>query len=111
MHSQFGSQWRTWRKLLVISLVLASVALNAVAFMQAWAMTHYVSSGQRTPPPEQLSFTARAWTILTGTTIPRPQNDHTPADVDLLYETHQVRISDSQVLEAWYIPYIPRPGA
>src|SRR5688500_7356909 len=102
--THFGSQRRTWRKLFVISLVLASVALNVVAFMQAWAMTHYVSSGQRTPPPEQLSLTARAWTIMTGSTVPRPQNDHTPIDVNLSYETHKISVSEGEFLEAWYIP-------
>lgn len=71
-------------------------------------MTHYVASTQRTAPPEQLSLPAKTWTILTGITVTRPQNDYTPADVNLLYETHKISVSESEFLEAWYVA---RPDA
>ena len=104
MKRALPSHRRNWRKPLAILLILGVVALNSIAWMQAWSMTHYVSSGQRTAPPEQLSLSAKTWTILTGTTVPRPQNDHTPADLNLLYETHKISISEGEFLEAWYIP-------
>jgi uncharacterized protein len=110
MRTQQVGRRRNWRKLLVIWLAFAFFGFNAVAFMQARSMTHYVPSGQRTPPPEQLSFLAKTWTILTGTTVPRPQNDHTPADVELPYETQEIIISESEFLEAWHIAAIGSQG-
>ena len=110
MPTQQVGRRRNWRKLLVIWLALAFVGFHAVAFMQAWAMTHYIPSGQRTAAPEQLSLTQKAWTILTGTRLPRPQNDHTPADVELSYETQEIIISEGEFLEAWHIAAIGSQG-
>ena len=92
------------RRLAVAILVLAVLGLNGVAWMQAWTMTHYTASGARTPPPEALSWPARAWTVLTGVSIPRPQNTQTPADLGLAYEVRRIALPTGETLEAWWVP-------
>lgn len=92
-----------WRWLL-LGLLAAVLGLNAIAWMQAWAMTHYTPSGVRTAKPEALSLAERIGTIFTGVNVPRPHNEHTPADVGLNYETRTVPSGEGDTLEAWYVP-------
>jgi alpha-beta hydrolase superfamily lysophospholipase len=93
-----------------VGLLLALLALNGVAFMQAWAMTHFVPAGQRTPAIESLSLPQKAWTITTGVTVPRPQNNITPADLGLTYETRRIDAGQSEWLEAWFMPSTSSSG-
>jgi len=93
-----------WRRWILLALLVAVVALNGIAWMQAWAMTHYVSSGQRTPRPEDLSFAEKIGAIVTGVTVTRPANQHTPIDVGLRYETRTISVGDGGTLEIWYVP-------
>ncbi|MDQ3930728.1 MAG: hypothetical protein M3328_16475, partial [Chloroflexota bacterium] len=93
------------RKLVPASLLVAFIALNGVAWMQAWAMTHYAPAGQRTAPIEALSPPEKAWIVLTGVSNPRPQNYFTPRDVGLDYETRSIEVEGAGTLEAWYAPH------
>src|SRR5690349_4313211 len=95
------SRWRRWLALILLVVILV---VNLIAWMQAWAMTHYAPSGTRTPKPEELSLVEKVGTILTGVNMPRPHNDHTPSDVDLPYETRTIPTPNGGTLEAWYIP-------
>jgi len=70
-----GRRWRLATGWVVMGLL----AFNGVAWMQAWSLTHYAPAGARTRPPEQLSLPERAWTILTGVQVPRPENTVPPA--------------------------------
>jgi alpha-beta hydrolase superfamily lysophospholipase len=85
-------------------LLVVILVVNLIAWMQAWAMTHYSPTGTRTPKPEELSLAERLVTIVTGVNVPRPRNDYTPSDVGLRYETRTIPTPDSGMLEAWYIP-------
>ncbi|NJR40439.1 MAG: hypothetical protein HC781_18415 [Leptolyngbyaceae cyanobacterium CSU_1_4] len=91
---------------LLLLVALPFIVLNGVAFMQARSMTHFVSVGQRTAKPEKLSLTDKIRVILTGVEIPRPENQITPQEIQLVYETHRIAISKAseENLEAWYIP-------
>ncbi len=91
-------------KLLSAVLLGALIGVNGVAFMQVWAMTHFVESGERTARPEQLDMLDKLTVILSGVIIPRPQNQRTPADLSLAYETHHFASPNATPLEAWYIP-------
>ncbi len=85
----------------VLSLLLA-VAINVVAFMHARAMTRFVASGKRTPPPEELTVAHKLWILFTGVRVPRPENHQTPRDVGLDYETVKFTGAKGVALEAWH---------
>jgi uncharacterized protein len=93
----------SWRKLLLLLLLCGFVLLNGVAWMQAWAMTHYASAGHRTPKPEALSPVEKVRAILAGVTVPRPDNSHTPADVGMEYEVRTIEM-EASYLEGWFVP-------
>jgi uncharacterized protein len=96
---QFG--WRRWTAVLVLGAV---IALNLVAFMQAWTMTHYSPGGMRTVKPEELSLIDKTRVVLMGATVPRPVNNLTPAELGLPYETRVITSAAGDgLLEAWYV--------
>ena len=92
---------RPWRTLAVL-LLLAVVAANAVAFRQAWTMTHFAVGGAKTLRPEKLSMAGKLGVILTGVRVPRPTDTATPADVGLPFAVGHVP-SDGQTLLTWTI--------
>jgi hypothetical protein len=47
--------------------VFAILAVNGIAFIQAWSMTHFVAGGARTDAPEQLSFAQKLWVVVATT--------------------------------------------
>lgn len=95
------------QKLLLFSVLTAGVALNAVAWMQARAMTHYLTGEViKTQKPEQLSTFDKAKVVFTGVRVPRPTNTKAPDDMGLDYETHRIEMGSDQFsypqyLEAW----------
>lgn len=93
------------RRLLLAVTLSGLVLLNGIAWMQAWAMTHYASAGQRTAKPEALSLSEKTWAMLTGVTVTRPVNSHTPGDVGLDYVSRTVDMEGSDYLEAWFVPH------
>jgi uncharacterized protein len=95
---------RRWLRWCALVLGVCLLLLNVVAFMQARAMTHYVASGARTAKPENLSIFDKGWVLLTGVTVPRPQNTGTPTDLSLSYETHRITLSEDEHMEAWHVP-------
>src|SRR5690349_7195852 len=101
-----GARKRRWRygARLAAGVLLAGVlAVNGIAWMQARAMTHYTAAGQRTAKPEQLGLVDKVETILTGVTIPRPANLHTPADVGLPFTVQHIPVGAGEQLEAWSV--------
>jgi alpha-beta hydrolase superfamily lysophospholipase len=96
---QFG--WRRWTAILVLGAV---IALNLVAFMQVWTMTHYSPGGIRTVKPEELSLIDKTRVVLLGAIVPRPVNSLTPAALGLPYETRVITLTaGDDLLEAWYV--------
>ena len=93
-----------WRRIIGWLIIAGLVGINAVAFMQARAMTNFVGAGARTPAIEALSLPQKAWVVLTGVSVPRPLNENTPADLGLLYETDRIDAGQGEWLEAWWIP-------
>jgi pimeloyl-ACP methyl ester carboxylesterase len=78
--------------------------LNAVAWMQAHAMTHYVPEGVATQKPEALTLPEKAWTILSGVTVPRPKNAFSPADKGLAYTELTIDAGQGEALDTWLVP-------
>jgi uncharacterized protein len=93
-----------WRKTLLLSLLTSGIAINAIAWMQARSMTHYVENTKRTDKPEKLSLTDKARIIFTGVQLTRPINRKTPQDMGLAYETHAIALPKQEQLETWFVP-------
>jgi alpha-beta hydrolase superfamily lysophospholipase len=93
-----------WKRLLAAKLAAAVAALNLVAYMQAHALTHYAAGGAATYRPERLSRWQKGVVVLTGVTVPRPENVDTPADHGLTFTTHRFPSSGGATLEAWHVP-------
>ena len=91
-------------------LALGFVAVNVVAFNQAWSMTHFSPSGQKTATPETLSFLQKVRVSLLGINLPRPINRIDPHSVGLDFETVRFGGADGAELEAWYIPCAKAKG-
>ena len=79
------------------------VTLNALAFVHAWSMTHFVDGG-RTGRPQELSALQKVGVLLTGVRLGRPRNTMTPATLRMPYTTHRYRGSGGIEYEAWHVP-------
>ncbi|MEK0451424.1 MAG: hypothetical protein RL088_3692 [Verrucomicrobiota bacterium] len=69
--------------------------------MQAWSMTHYVVSGEKTKSLERLTGVEKFKILTTGPTVTRPQNKLNPADYGLQLRTVAIASSDGIILEVW----------
>ncbi|MCD9016746.1 alpha/beta hydrolase [Parachryseolinea silvisoli] len=92
------------RTKLILIIIVAFAAMNAVAFLHAYTFTHFSSPDVvRTKDPEELSVFAKAGLLFTGIDNPRPQAKEQPADA---FET--VYVQSSGKLQCWRIA---QPGA
>jgi alpha-beta hydrolase superfamily lysophospholipase len=95
--------------LLGVLLALAALAafVNWVLYNRVRAMTHFV----RNPvaEPEMPSPRDRLRRLLWGVPMPRRENQATPADFGLDYETHEF-LSNGGRLSAWHVPHPRRRG-
>lgn len=82
-------------------LVFVFIGLNVLAFSQAWSMTHYVVSGEKTKSLERLTTWEKCKILTTGPTVTRPQNKLKPADYGLELRTVAIASTDGISLEAW----------
>lgn len=71
---------------LVSFLIILLILLNVPTYLLAYHVTHIRVAGQP------------------GLGIPKPRNSHTPADRGLAYTTYTIPLSQSDWLEAWFIP-------
>jgi alpha-beta hydrolase superfamily lysophospholipase len=101
---------RKWgRNVFIGSFVLAAILLvNAIAFIQAWSMTHFVVGSSRTEPPEKLSLIQKFEVLATGVRIPRPVNLLTPSDFHMAFQTLHLQANGVD-LEIWFIPAAENP--
>jgi alpha-beta hydrolase superfamily lysophospholipase len=76
---------------------------NAMAFVQAWSLMHFVQ-GVSTTHPDQLSGLGKLGVVLTGVRLGKPKNWQSPATYNLPYETHRYRGADGTDYEAWRVP-------
>ncbi len=99
-------RWIRTHRWLTAGLVIAAglIALNVVAFNQAWSMTHFREGGTKTANPESLSLLQKVRVSLLGVSLPRPQNTINPKSVGLAFEAHRFGGAEGAELEAWHIP-------
>ena len=93
---------------LAFLLVLPTLGVNALAWVHARAMTHFVAEGEKTRNPEQLSRIEKLGVLLRGVALPRPTNRSNPEQVGLKYQTLVFASTDGTELEAWHISH-PKP--
>lgn len=84
-------------------LALLFLAINAIAYMHARALTHFTRDGTRTPPPESMSPLEKAGVLLTGIRLPKPSSDATPDDFGMSFESCRLQCGEDGELDAWYI--------
>lgn len=89
---------------LLACLLGGFVALNILAYNHARAMMTFPAGGEKTKSPETLSGLGKLRTLLTGVTLPRPENRKTPQDKGLPYEVHKFHSATNIELEGWYVP-------
>jgi alpha-beta hydrolase superfamily lysophospholipase len=94
---------RPKRALLCLTL-LASVAMNVLAYRHAWLLTHFVGVGDRPPSPEVMTLWQKAEAALCGVQIPKPRNAKTPADYELPFEARRFVTRDGLECAAWRVP-------
>ncbi len=86
----------------MIALVFL-IAVNALAFRQAWTMTHYAADGTRTRPSEKLNLGEKMSAVLFGPSMVRMKNVYTPRRYDLDYSTVTFPGYAGLQLESWRI--------
>ncbi|PAW75353.1 MAG: alpha/beta hydrolase [Pedosphaera sp. Tous-C6FEB] len=96
-----------WRRWLTGVLLAGLLTANVVAWLHARAMSRFVRSGARTASPEKLGTLAKARVLLAGVTLPRPENQRTPADAGLEFRTVSFPGAKGIQLEAWFVPATP----
>ncbi len=87
---------------------LVFAALNGIAYRQALAMTHFTRGGVRTPMPKELTFVQKLGVLASGVQLPRPENNRTPLDQKMPFDTWTIPVQDVASLEAWHVQ---RPDA
>ena len=92
---------KRWFRRLLWCALAAVVLLNALAFSEAWSMTHYITSGARTKSLEKLTLGEKCRILLLGPTVTRPQNKLNPADYRLDTRTVYLESSGGHRVEAW----------
>jgi alpha-beta hydrolase superfamily lysophospholipase len=104
MHGRAIGWMRTHRRLTAcLVLALGFVAMNVVAFNQAWSMTHFSQTGRKTAKPESLSLFEKVRVAVAGVNLPRPTNSIDPSSLGLDFETCRFGGADGAELEAWHI--------
>ncbi|MCC5848542.1 MAG: alpha/beta fold hydrolase [Verrucomicrobia bacterium] len=66
-------------------------------------MLNFTDAGDRTSPPETLSFLEKSKVLLTGVNVPRPQATRPASDLATDVETLTFTSEDEISLEAWYV--------
>lgn len=99
-----------WPGVLWLCALASVMALNVVAWWQARSMLVYVTGGERTARPESLSPLRKAWVLVRGVRLPRPENYRTPAALGLPFTVERVATSDGMELESWVVPADPERG-
>jgi hypothetical protein len=82
---------------------MATGALGGLTYRHAWALTHFVDGGRRTPPPERLGWRDRLGPLVHGAVLPHPRHRRTPSDLGLPYGRNWVTTSDGLRLEGWHV--------
>jgi alpha-beta hydrolase superfamily lysophospholipase len=95
--------WRRRGRTAGLSCLALLALVNALAYAQARALTHFVDDGGTWRGAEQTSRLEKAGMLLRGPRLPRPVSRDCPDTLGLPYETHTFA-GGVGTLEGWYIP-------
>lgn len=90
---------------LIITSLVCFIAVNYLAYMQAYKMTHYSPGGVRTEKPENLGIAQKIEVLFNGVNVPKPVNARTPRDLGLDFKTLAYPTGNGLNLSAWYVPH------
>lgn len=93
----------------LLSLSAPGLAINSLAWVHAWAVTHYGPRDRHWLPPDRLPLGEKVRLALMGKPCPRPENHLTPLDVGLPFRTERLPIGQQAWLELWQIPALQQP--
>jgi alpha-beta hydrolase superfamily lysophospholipase len=102
-HRPRSRRARTLRAAL-LCLGAGAFVFGGLTYRHAWALTHFVERGDRTPPPERLGWRGALGALAGGAVLPHPRHRRTPADLRLRYDRDFVFTEDGLRLEAWHVP-------
>lgn len=91
-----------WTAAIIVAVLF--VALNAVFYLEARAMTHYAPVDARGTRMSELKGWKWVRTVLAGPTVRRQINHKTPADLGLAFEVRRFPGAHGIELEAWRVP-------
>jgi uncharacterized protein len=95
------------KRLLVIFLV-AFAALNFIAAMHAWKLTHFYNVSNHPTPPEQLGTWDKTKILFTGIKTPKPIIKDS---FDIPHNNIILKTTDSLLLSGWYATQPNAKGA
>jgi len=97
------------RRLKILAIIVAAgfLALNIIAYRQAWVMTHYSTGNPRTEKPEALSLSEKIKVVICGVNFPRPRNALRPENVSPACRAITIPGTNGIKLGAWYCPTDP----
>src|SRR6266851_5386282 len=80
---------RMWTAGIVLLAIV--ILLNGLAYRHARSMTHFLPAGDGPKKKlEEYTTSEKIWVLLNGLPIHRPQQDSSPANLGLAYETRTV---------------------
>lgn len=95
------------RRLLILVAVLVvtgTIAINVIAYREAYAMIHFTAGNPRTQRPEKLTFSQKINLLFNGVNIPRPKARRPITDLDPAAKSLRIDSADGIKLGAWYCP-------
>ena len=96
------------RLIILLALLLcAFIALNAVAYRQAYAMLHFTADNVGTEKPENLALGQKIKVLFCGVKLPRPHNRLSPDKVGPGCRAIAIPGAHGITLGAWYCPGPP----
>jgi hypothetical protein len=96
------------RLMILLALLLGGfIALNLIAWRQAYAMTHFTSGSIRTEKPENLSLGDKIKVLFCGVDMPRPHSSLAPDTLGPACRAVVISETNGIKLGAWYCPGAP----
>ena len=93
-----GWQW------LSLGITLPFLAFNGLAAWQARSLTHYSQPSLDKRPLFAQPPLKRLGAFAFGVKIPRPENQYSPADIGLAFDSHRIDLGNGEFLDGWHVP-------
>jgi hypothetical protein len=93
--------------ILLVPLLGGFIALNLIAWRQAYAMTHFTAGSVRTEKPENLSLGGKVKVLFCGVDMPRPHSSLAPDTLGPACRAVVIPETNGIKLGAWYCPGAP----